>query len=264
VLVCQSSWSLPSLLRTIEARPARSAKWIKEIQIDPYLLPNGPAVARILSICTGVVRLVDLSQGPTPFSVLSQLRLERMCISLDIIDGLPVLAEDGSYFHHPAFAQLTHLHLLDAPHRWPHIPFAGLPALTHLALRNYKTQIRPSNVLVLQKILAECPRLEVLVVFIPFCRPEDQNTQLAKFLVDDPRLVISPRSLSCRHDIWDFTAQELCSADEIMVFENREPHLENPWTKVCMQAFMCCSHSYCLPLQTTRRSRRKRTGRRGV
>ncbi|KAJ7806170.1 hypothetical protein B0H14DRAFT_3768870, partial [Mycena olivaceomarginata] len=203
--------------------------------------------ARILSICTGVVApRRSLAGGRRRSACCPSSGWRGMCISLDIIDGLPVLAEDSSYFHHPAFARLTHLHLLDAPHRWPRIPFADLPALTHLALRNYKTQIRPSNVLVLQKILAECPRLAVLVVFIPFCRPEDQNTQLTKFLVDDPRLVISPRSLNCRHDIWDFTAQEPCSADEIMVFEDREPHLENPWTK------------------TTRRSRRKRTGRRGV
>ncbi|KAJ6627004.1 hypothetical protein B0H10DRAFT_2210863 [Mycena sp. CBHHK59/15] len=88
VVICQSSWSLSALLRTIEARPTHYAQWVKSMQINPYFTSNDPAVARILSLCTNIVSLVDLSYGRTPFAVLCQLRLERMCISLDTIDGL--------------------------------------------------------------------------------------------------------------------------------------------------------------------------------
>ncbi|KAF8213719.1 hypothetical protein K438DRAFT_1927839 [Mycena galopus ATCC 62051] len=223
LVVCQSSWSFPLFLRTLDSQPARYSRWIKELQINPYVLPNDPAITRILSICTAVVHLVDLSWGRTPFTVLSQLRLQKMCINLDIVDGLA----EGAYFCHPAFAQLTHLHVLDAPHHWPQVPFVHLPALTHLALQNYKNQIRPTNIPVLQKILAECAQLEVLVVFIPFCRPEDQNTQNTKLLVDDPRLVILSRTLNCPHDAWDF-GKENRHSDEILVAETcRERRPEN-------------------------------------
>ncbi|KAJ6519273.1 hypothetical protein C8R45DRAFT_1085303 [Mycena sanguinolenta] len=218
VVVCQSSWSFPLFLRTLDARPAHYARWIKEIQIDPYVLPNDPAVTRVLAICTSVVHLIDLSHGRTPFSVLSPLRLRKLCISLDIIDGLA----EGAYFRHPALAQVTHLHVLDAPQRWTNISFSDLPSLTHLALQNYKNQIRSTNVPALKKILTECPKLEVLVVFITFSRPGDYNAQNTKLLVDDPRLVILPRTLARRHSIWDFAKE---GTDEIMAVETRSDNL---------------------------------------
>ncbi|KAJ7171817.1 hypothetical protein C8R43DRAFT_1120198 [Mycena crocata] len=216
VVVCQSSWSLPLFIRTLEAKPRQYASWIKEIRIDPYITANDPAVARILSICTGVVNLVDLSYGRTPFSVLSKLRLEKLCINLDIIDGLG----DGACLGHSAFARLTHLQVLDPPPRWPHIPFAQFPSLTHLALQNYKTQIRPANVLILQVILSECPLLELLVVSVPLSRPEDQNAKSITLLVDDPRLVILSQTLNISYDLWQRPFEEACTpvycADQTM------------------------------------------------
>ncbi|KAJ7151587.1 hypothetical protein C8R46DRAFT_1304045 [Mycena filopes] len=204
VVVCQSSWSLQSLIRTLEGRPAHYARWIKAIQIDPYILPNDPAVTCILSMCTGVVNLADFSHGRTPFSTLARLRLQKLCISLDIVDDLP----DGNYFRHAAFAHLTHLHVLDPPQRWPHIPFAALPALTHLALQNYKIDVRPSNIPVLQTILTQCKSLETLVVFIPPCPKGYQNTEHTKLLVGDPRLAILSRSLKYNHDAWALSDEE--------------------------------------------------------
>ncbi|KAJ7922938.1 hypothetical protein B0H13DRAFT_2579665 [Mycena leptocephala] len=242
VVVCQSSWSFPLFLRTIESRPAHYAKWIKAIQINPYIMPNDPAVTRILSICTGVVHLVDFSYGRTPFSVLAQLRLEKMCISLDIINGLT----EGAYFRHPAFAHLTHLHILDPPYRWPNIPFSDLPSLTHLVLQNYKTDIRSSNIPVLKKILSDCPLLEVLVVIIPLCRPEDQNIHNMKLLVDDPRLVILSRALNHRDDILGIPSEEKSTEhgpEKIIASGARERLDSRPWAT-----------------KTTRRRRKKRSG----
>ncbi|KAF7367392.1 Zn(2)-C6 fungal-type domain-containing protein [Mycena sanguinolenta] len=239
VVVCQSSWSFPLFLRTLDVQPTHYAQWIKEIQIDPYVLPNDPAVPRVLSICTSVVHLIDLSHGRTPFSVLSQLRLTRLCISLDIIDGLA----EGAYFSHPAFAQLTHLHVLDAPQRWLDIPFSDLPALTHLALQNYKNQIRSTNVPVLKKILTECRNLQVLVVFIMFSRPDDCNTQNTKLLVDDPRLTILPRTSARREDIWDFAKES--TDNTVMAIETRS---NNIWaTKVCIHPFYSFLSSPFIP-----------------
>ncbi|KAJ7226079.1 hypothetical protein GGX14DRAFT_642739 [Mycena pura] len=207
VVICQSGWSLPLLMRTIESNPARFAQWIKTIQINSYITLNDPAVNRILSLCTGVVRLVDLSYGRMLYSALCRLRLERMCISLDIIDGLP---PDGAYFRHPAFAKLTHLHVLDPPQSWPHVPFADLPSLTHLALRNYRTQINPRNVPVLQKLLSSCPLLESLVVYVLPSWSEDQNAQTMRCLVDDPRFKILCQTLDFSDDLWLPPAVELC------------------------------------------------------
>ncbi|KAJ7480095.1 hypothetical protein B0H11DRAFT_1725478 [Mycena galericulata] len=198
VVIRQSSWNLPLFLRTLESKPAHFAKLIKAIRIDPYIILNEPAVCRILSICTGIVHLVDLSYGCTPFSVLSPLRLERMCISLDVVDGLA----ESAYFRHPAFAHLTHLQVLDSSKKWSQIPFADLPSLTHLALQNYITEIRSANVPILQAILTSCLRLEVLVVYIPLCRPEVQNAQSTKLVVDDPRLVILSRTFNSIYDLW--------------------------------------------------------------
>jgi hypothetical protein len=155
-----------------------------------------------------------------------------MCISLDIINGLT----EGAYFRHPAFAHLTHLHILDPPYRWPNIPFCDLPSLTHLALQNYKTDIRSSNIPVLKKILSDCPMLEVLVVIIPLCCPEDQNTHNMKLLVDDPRLVILSRALNHRDDILGIPFEEKSTEhgpEKIIASEVRERLDSRPWaTKV--------------------------------
>ncbi|KAJ7785709.1 hypothetical protein B0H16DRAFT_2496 [Mycena metata] len=231
VVVCQSSWNFHSFLRTLEAHPARHAKWIKSIQIDPYILPNDPAVTRILSMCTGVVNLADFSHGRTPFSILSRLRLEKLCISLDIIEDLP----DGPYFRHAAFAHLTHLHILDPPQRWPHIPFADLPSLTHLALQNYKTQIRSTNIPVLQKILSECAVLQTLVVFIPPCRKEYQNAENTKLLVGDRRLAILCRSPKYNRDIWAVSVEENLieparSSEDYIECGVRDRHSDSVWS----------------------------------
>ncbi|KAJ6501477.1 hypothetical protein C8R47DRAFT_228189 [Mycena vitilis] len=225
LVVCQSSWSFPLLLRTIESRPAHYARWIKTLQIDPYILPNDPAVTRILSICTAIVHLVDLSYGRTPFSVLSKLRLETMCLSIDSIDGLT----EGAYLSHPAFANLTHLHVLDPPQRWPDIPFSNLPSLTHLALQNYRALIRPTNVPVLQKILSDCPLLEVLVVFILPCRPEDDSVHSTKVLVDDRRLELLPQTVHHSYNIWTCTLECAEAADKAIADGPRERHPNSPW-----------------------------------
>ncbi|KAJ7293883.1 hypothetical protein C8J57DRAFT_1211275 [Mycena rebaudengoi] len=214
LVICQSSWSLSSLLRTIESRPNHYAKWIQSIRINPYFTSNDPAVARILSICTGTVHLVDLSYGRTPFSVLCGLRLQSMCISLDSIDD----REEGAYFGHPAFAHLTHLQILDPPRRWPDIPFAHLPALTHLALQNYKTEIRVANAPVLKDILSGCHILEVLVVCVPLSHyGSEEAAQAMLQLVDDPRFAIVGQTFSGMHDLWLRQIQDGADDDDDVV-----------------------------------------------
>ncbi|KAJ7630385.1 hypothetical protein FB45DRAFT_1058395 [Roridomyces roridus] len=227
LVVCQSSWGLPILLRTLESDPDRFAELIKDVRIDPYITLNTPAVSRILSICTGIVHLVDLSYGRTPLSVIHPLRLERMCISLDAIESTPEHA-----FRSPAFTRLTHLQLLDPPKTWPRIPFSDLPSLTHLALHNYVADIRTENVPVLENILASCSLLEVLVVCIPFCRPQDRNVETARLLAEMPRIVVLSRPNNSSHDLWP---QEQYTAQETIL-------IRDPWRK-----------------KPTRRRRKKRT-----
>jgi hypothetical protein len=194
--LCQSSWNLPLLLRTIDARP-RLLSHTTALHIPPSIIPNDPCIVRVLAQCPRTERLVDRSYGRTPFALLCALPLRRLCISLSTIDDLDFTLDLGD-----AFARLTHLHLLDAPPRWAHVPFARLPALTHLALQNYKAEIRSASVPVLRGILDACPMLRVLVVFIPLCRPADGNALATKTLVDDSRLVILSATLDSRCDLW--------------------------------------------------------------
>ncbi|KAJ7451183.1 hypothetical protein FB451DRAFT_1526368 [Mycena latifolia] len=215
LLLCQSSWRLPLLLRTLP----RAAHWVRALHIAPYIAPNAPCIARALSLCPHVEALEDRSYGRTPLALLVRMRLRRLCIGLDTVDGLHLYSDLDSAkfpldlaFSVAAFARLTHLHLLDAPSRWGALPpfLARLPSLTYLALNNYKTHIRSANAPALRAILDACPRLRVLAVFVPlYWRPEDENESV-RAVVGDARFVILPEGLGARWELWEGAAPTKC------------------------------------------------------
>ncbi|KAJ7071335.1 hypothetical protein C8F01DRAFT_429223 [Mycena amicta] len=177
----QSSWSpsLPLLLRTLSTHPSAASQWIRRIQIDPYFTQNDGTVNEILCLATGVERLVDYSYGRTPVGVLCAMTsLERLCVTLDTIDGLYLRAGAGPG---PVFSRLTHLHLLDPPQSWARIAAlltTNLPALKHLALRSYKPHINPIYVPALVRILnSRTLDLESLVVYV-VSSPGKENSNL--------------------------------------------------------------------------------------
>ncbi|CAK5280031.1 unnamed protein product [Mycena citricolor] len=191
LVIDQGSWGLRLLLRTLEANPLHYARHIKCIRIEHYFARNEKSVGQLLSLCPQAVHLVDLSYGPTP---IRHLALERICASRDTLLGCEPQA--GS------LSRLTHLHLLDPPHYWTRIPYTDLPSLTHLALQNYRADIRLANVPRIQEILQRCSRLERLVVVIPISRQQDHNARQILDLVDDGRLRILASNMSQSYKIW--------------------------------------------------------------
>ncbi|KAJ7928307.1 hypothetical protein B0H13DRAFT_2265166 [Mycena leptocephala] len=110
---------------------------------------------RILEVCTGVVDLAPNHLDPYVLPIIATMRLQRLSIDLHELFGGPV------DLHHPLFAAITHLDLLDFPdedHLQTLVQISILPALTHLAL-----DYRVPRVLV-ETLLIECPRLALLLV----------------------------------------------------------------------------------------------------
>ncbi|KAJ7708296.1 hypothetical protein B0H17DRAFT_1191773 [Mycena rosella] len=134
-------------------------------------------MSEILAACSGVTSLaiIDDEVGPWALPSLATTQPRRLYVHLtNLFGGIPSLD-----LQHPMFGRLTHLELFDddiADLPWP--AFSALPALTHLALY----QIR-SELLVLE-VFSTCARLTVLVDMRS--RPPTLAKRLA---VDDKRFV---------------------------------------------------------------------------
>ncbi|RDB15905.1 hypothetical protein Hypma_003561 [Hypsizygus marmoreus] len=157
--VTLSSINVCSLfLRAVDSRPASFfATNVKSLCI-PGDIPLKDAM-RIITVCQGVVNLaywIDHAQPPPPFSYLSSLQPERLSMN---IHGLCGSTDHIVDFHHPFFAMVTHLEIVD----WSFSlsGYEHLPCLTHLAVDIDQY----SSVLVerLQHILESCPQLRVLL-----------------------------------------------------------------------------------------------------
>ncbi|KAJ7102477.1 hypothetical protein B0H15DRAFT_795937 [Mycena belliarum] len=202
--LCQSSWRLPSLLRALDAQPWRCA-WVRALHIAPYIAQNAPCIARVVARCANLEEFVDRSYGRTPAGVLPR-GLRRLCVALDTLD-FPSPPPPFPALSFGPFPQLTHLHLLDSPTRWRALPLLlpSLPALTYLALHNYKSEIRAPNALLLGSMLSCCPRLRALVVFVPLHLGQEDNERETHRLVNDARFVILDEAygLFARWELWD-------------------------------------------------------------
>ncbi|KAF7306433.1 hypothetical protein MIND_00434500 [Mycena indigotica] len=223
--ISQLTWSpsLPLLLQTLEAHPVRAACWIRYIRIDPYITQNDPSVTKLLSLCTGVVRLADFSYGRTPLRVLTRMkRLTRLCITLDTVDGLGLRSSPGAVSQF-SFPRLTHLHLFDPPQRWAAISNfitpTHFPALRHLALRSYKQHINPVFVPILQKILNSKAgqALESLAIHVVASKEkENQNpddSETTTFLDPRVQIISEPLVLGAHYDPWATSAPGHCQPD---------------------------------------------------
>ncbi|KAJ7728171.1 hypothetical protein B0H14DRAFT_3618624 [Mycena olivaceomarginata] len=112
----------------------------------------------ILKLCTGVVdKFAALGElaDPSMLPALARMRLQRMAGNLTRLFGGRVDMQ------HSIFASITHLDVFDriaegGTHISTQIP--ALPALTHLSFHN---DVVPWTKM--QRVLQECPRLEVLV-----------------------------------------------------------------------------------------------------
>ncbi|KAJ7132620.1 hypothetical protein C8R46DRAFT_1140432 [Mycena filopes] len=123
---------------------------------------------QLLKLCPNIVSFAcrpAYTLGLLP--ILTAMNVRRLGVHLNCLFGFSSadLTPSSVDFTHPAFRSLTHLEMLnnmeeDALEVLPHIP--TLPALTHLLL-NY--EIPRDNILA---VLAQCPRLQLLLVLWPF------------------------------------------------------------------------------------------------
>jgi len=143
----------------------------------------------VLRVCTGVVNFAAIGKlsNPTLLPILAGMNVQRMAGCLEVLFG------DHRYIDmtHPAFTSITHLDIFDEIEAGetkicPYLPM--LPVLTHLCLNNNV----PSDAI--QKLLTDCPLLELLVVLWPDGRASEwaKNTSFC-----DMRFVVAV----CR-DYW--------------------------------------------------------------
>ncbi|KAJ7059447.1 hypothetical protein C8F01DRAFT_1370382 [Mycena amicta] len=157
----------------------------------------------ILSLCKGVTHLAiaddilrehQWSINPVLFSLRNVERLVFAARELRCLDASA-----------PVFSQLTHLTLLDFSYdKLP--PFvSALPSLTHLAL------LQPPTCSIVQEFLAECPRLQILVLIassLHWAIVAAASTTPRPTTLTDDRLVICvskdwKEGVSEGHTYWD-------------------------------------------------------------
>ncbi|KAJ6502806.1 hypothetical protein C8R47DRAFT_216370 [Mycena vitilis] len=147
-------------------------------------------IAKILSLCsaTGNLALLNGIHDNVLPSILETLPLAR--ISLELFSYRPRLID--AHYHHPLFAGITHLDVLDWPSRgwaaWSGL--ALLPRLTHLSFRAEAARV-PATVC--GGVLLHCRLIEVLALV--HSTPDQPVVPLppistAHLLETDPRFVV--------------------------------------------------------------------------
>ncbi|KAJ7190425.1 hypothetical protein GGX14DRAFT_483354 [Mycena pura] len=166
--VLRVDWSRKAcaFLRAAESKPpAFFAAAVRHVWIPFYLDRSADSkVAEALKRCTGVASLAcNFNFGSDKLlPVLSAMRLQRLAVSLEHLFGRCQAINPA----HPLFTRITHLFVLDntgLPDRETSIcsALAALPALTHLRVDGSLCWS------VLEMLLANCARLEILVVLWP-------------------------------------------------------------------------------------------------
>ncbi|KAJ7100935.1 hypothetical protein B0H15DRAFT_1018204 [Mycena belliarum] len=148
----------------------RSGHWPLEVQRD------------VLARCTQLVGLCStISLGPTFLPVLGTMHLRQLSIPLGNL-----LDDQG--LAHPAFASITHIYIRDHPYETDDIctQTPSMPALTHLSLNHARSAD------VIRMLLAECAKLEVLIVHFVFAAAFAEWAQAGP--IDDERFVCMPHT----------------------------------------------------------------------
>ncbi|KAF7364075.1 hypothetical protein MSAN_01066300 [Mycena sanguinolenta] len=176
--------STSNCLKVFESKPA---SFIRD-HVRHLALTQVPdkATAFILSRCTGALGLGIFQAAPNPSLLPAIAAMGLLQISVDI-DRL--FGDSGVDFRHFAFAQLTHLDLINvpAPENWT-TGICALPCLTHLSFNfdpDHKTNLGATAS---RHILAECKSLEVLILIFSDAVDRKENDGY-QYFSDDPRSV---------------------------------------------------------------------------
>ncbi|KAJ7155231.1 hypothetical protein C8R46DRAFT_437858 [Mycena filopes] len=162
--------------------PMRHVRHLALTKLDS----EGNLTLRILSACPGVVRLALFEiSSPAFLPFIMQMSLERLAAD---INGL--FKGTAIDFRHSIFASLTHLDLFEFPTSgdWG-TGLCSLLRLTHLSFNcTDPGQFSRSGAPAIAYILANCKRLEVLVLVFPIERARSDFGDCEGF-ADDPRSV---------------------------------------------------------------------------
>ncbi|KAJ6533410.1 hypothetical protein DFH09DRAFT_1181360 [Mycena vulgaris] len=172
-----------------ESKPAS----VFQHTVRHLLIQRGPCspaeVVQVLDACSGIVDLVmdGLIPSSAMLSPLAKMRLRQLSVYLERLFGGPGAIDPT----HALFTSLTHLRLFPvrlggqrAQQVCAHLP--RLPALTHLCLH----LAGDVNWDPLQMLLADCPRLEILVTLCRPTRGDSVRAQTQNPPVRDVRLVM--------------------------------------------------------------------------
>ncbi|KAJ7443136.1 hypothetical protein FB451DRAFT_1437787 [Mycena latifolia] len=203
-----------AILRATKSKPVSFFhNAVRHLFLDTSASRTFDEVVEVLKLCTGLVEFASYGDflDPMLLSMLAELPLRRLSTDLyRLFDGY-----ESIDLTHPVFASLTHLEILDPIYGDDTRIIAcvpALPALTHLRLSD---NVPWKHV---QTLLAQCPRLEVLISIFPAMKAPWAVQRARMCPIHDPRFVItiyrshpgSWKIYQCRPSIWsleeDFVA----------------------------------------------------------
>ncbi|KAJ7446334.1 hypothetical protein FB451DRAFT_1291893 [Mycena latifolia] len=171
-----------ALLRATKTKPPSFFHGVRHLLLEPPAHWDMGETKDILQLCTGLVdfsAIGDITLDPTILPILAELPLQRFSGPLNTLFGGVNLIDST----HPFFASITHLDAFDDLSQiCTEIPL--LPALTHFGLDQEVSWD------MVETILADCPRLEVLIVSFPGFKDEYACRWSENTPIKDVRFVV--------------------------------------------------------------------------
>ncbi|KAJ7446353.1 hypothetical protein FB451DRAFT_1291961 [Mycena latifolia] len=176
-----------AILRATKSKPASFFhNAVRHLFLDTSTTWTFDEAREVLKLCTGLVAFVSWGDyaDPALFPILKELPLRRLSTDLHCLFG----AYESIDLTHSLFTFITHLEIFDAIYEddtriITRLPM--LPALTHLRLSENVPWKH------IETLLAECPRLEILVSLFPRMKALWAVQQAHTSPVQDLRFVIT-------------------------------------------------------------------------
>ncbi|KAJ7895251.1 hypothetical protein B0H14DRAFT_2558827 [Mycena olivaceomarginata] len=174
-----------ALMRATKSKPASFFHdAIRHLVVGPCPTWTQINTMAVLKLCTGVTDFAALGElaDPSMLPALARMRLQRMAGNLTRLFGGRVDVQ------HPIFASIAHLDVFDRiaeGETYISTQIPALPALTHLSFHN---DVVPWTKM--QRVLQECPRLDVLVNLWHSTKRRYAYEKTANIPIHDVRIVL--------------------------------------------------------------------------